>query len=103
MAKAIYSTDNIGHYGLGFEHYTHFTSVRYPDLMVHAPWPFLAHGKPLDKETLETSCVHSSQQEKRASDAERASIKYKQAEYLLQRIGQSFEGIVTGSPTGASM
>ena len=99
MAKAIYSTDNIGHYGLGFEHYTHFTSPirRYPDLMVHrAMAHYLAHGKPLDKETLETSCVHSSQQEKRASDAERASIKYKQAEYLLQRIGQTFEGIVSG-------
>jgi ribonuclease R len=99
MAKAIYSTDNIGHYGLGFEHYTHFTSPirRYPDLMVHrAMAHYLAHGKPLDKEALETSCVHSSQQEKRASDAERASIKFKQAEYLLQRIGQTFEGLVSG-------
>ncbi len=99
MAKAIYSTDNIGHYGLGFEHYTHFTSPirRYPDLLVHrAMAHYLAQGKPLDKETLETSCVHSSQQEKRASDAERASIKFKQAEYLLQRIGQTFEGIVSG-------
>ncbi|MBK9761495.1 MAG: ribonuclease R [Flavobacteriales bacterium] len=99
MAKAIYSTDNIGHYGLGFEHYTHFTSPirRYPDLLVHrAMAHYLAHGKPLDKETLETSCVHSSQQEKRASDAERASIKYKQSEYMLQRIGQTFEGIVSG-------
>jgi ribonuclease R len=99
MAKAIYSTDNIGHYGLGFEHYTHFTSPirRYPDLLVHrAMAHYLSHGKPLDKATLETSCVHSSQQEKRAADAERASIKYKQAEYLLQRIGQTFEGIVSG-------
>lgn len=99
MAKAIYSTDNIGHYGLGFEHYTHFTSPirRYPDLMVHrALAHYLAHGKPLDKETLETSCVHSSQQEKRAADAERASVRYKQAEYLLERIGQSFEGVVSG-------
>ena len=99
MAKAIYSTDNIGHYGLGFEHYTHFTSPirRYPDLLVHrAMAHYLAQGKPLDKEALELSCVHSSQQEKRASDAERASIKYKQAEYLLQRVGQTFEGIVSG-------
>ena len=99
MAKAIYSTDNIGHYGLAFEHYTHFTSPirRYPDLLVHrAMAHYLAHGKPLDKAVLEVSCVHSSQQEKRASDAERASIKYKQAEYLLQRIGQTFEGVVSG-------
>ncbi|MBP7513801.1 MAG: ribonuclease R [Flavobacteriales bacterium] len=99
MAKAIYSTDNIGHYGLGFEHYTHFTSPirRYPDLLVHrAMAHYLAHGKPLDKETLETSCVHSSQQEKRAADAERASIKFKQAEYLLSRIGQTFEGVISG-------
>lgn len=99
MAKAIYSTDNIGHYGLGFEHYTHFTSPirRYPDLLVHrAMAHYLAHGKPLDKETLETSCVHSSQQEKRAADAERASVRYKQAEYLLSRIGQSFEGVISG-------
>ena len=99
MAKAIYSTDNIGHYGVGFEHYTHFTSPirRYPDLLVHrAMAHYLAHGKPLDKETLETSCVHSSQQEKRAADAERASIKFKQAEYLLSRIGQTFEGVISG-------
>jgi len=102
MAKAIYSTDNIGHYGLGFEHYTHFTSPirRYPDLLVHrAMAHYLAHGKPLDKQTLETSCVHSSQQEKRAADAERASIRYKQAEYLLSRIGQTFEGVVSGLTT----
>ena len=102
MAKAIYSTDNIGHYGLGFEHYTHFTSPirRYPDLLVHrAIAHYLAHGKPLNKETLETSCVHSSQQEKRAADAERASIKYKQAEYLLSRIGQTFEGVISGLTT----
>ena len=99
MAKAIYSTDNIGHYGLGFEHYTHFTSPirRYPDLLVHrAMAHYLAQGKPLDKAELELSCVHSSQQEKRAADAERASIKYKQAEYLLQRVGQTFEGVVSG-------
>lgn len=102
MAKAIYSTDNIGHYGLGFEHYTHFTSPirRYPDLLVHrAMAHYLDQGKPLDKETLETSCVHSSQREKLAADAERASTKYKQAEYLLSRIGQTFEGVVSGLTT----
>ncbi len=99
MAKAIYSTENIGHYGLGFEHYTHFTSPirRYPDLLVHrAMAHYLAHGAPLNKENLETSCVHSSQMEKRASDAERASIRYKQAEYLMARIGQTFEGVISG-------
>ena len=99
MAKAIYSTENIGHYGLGFEHYTHFTSPirRYPDLLVHrAMAHYLAGGKALDLDELELSCKHSSRMEKQASDAERASIKYKQAEYLLARIGQSFEGIISG-------
>jgi len=99
MAKAIYSTENIGHYGLGFEHYTHFTSPirRYPDLLVHrAMAHYLAGGKPLDREALDVSCKHSSRMEKQAADAERASIKYKQAEYLLARIGQEFEGIISG-------
>lgn len=99
MAKAIYSTDNIGHYGLAFEHYTHFTSPirRYPDLLVHrALAHYLTGGRPLNKEALEVSCQHSSQMEKRAADAERASIRYKQAEYLLQRIGQRFAGVVSG-------
>lgn len=99
MAKAIYSTENIGHYGLAFEHYTHFTSPirRYPDLLVHrAMAHYLAGGKHLDREALEVSCKHSSRMEKQAADAERASIKYKQAEYLLARIGQSFQGIISG-------
>ena len=99
MAKAIYSTENIGHYGLAFEHYTHFTSPirRYPDLLVHrAMAHYLAGGKHMDRDALDVSCKHSSRMEKQAADAERASIKYKQAEYLLARIGQSFEGIVSG-------
>lgn len=99
MAKAVYSTDNIGHYGLAFTHYTHFTSPirRYPDLLVHrALAHYLADGFPLDRETLELSCKHSSSMEKQAADAERASIRYKQAEYLKERIGQTFDGIISG-------
>lgn len=99
MAKAIYSTDNIGHYGLAFEHYTHFTSPirRYPDLLVHrALAHYLGGGRHLDKEQLEVSCRHSSNMEKRAADAERASIRYKQAEYLLARVGERFEGSISG-------
>ena len=99
MAKAIYSTENIGHYGLAFEHYTHFTSPirRYPDLLVHrALAHYLNGGAHLNKGTLDLNCKHSSNMEKRASDAERASIRYKQAEYLRDRIGQSFGGIISG-------
>lgn len=99
MAKAVYSTDNIGHYGLAFTHYTHFTSPirRYPDLLVHrAMAHYLADGMALDRETLELSCKHSSSMEKQAADAERASIRYKQAEYLKERIGQTFDGIISG-------
>ena len=99
MSKAVYSTDNIGHYGLAFTNYTHFTSPirRYPDLLVHRGLQhYLDKGRPLDKGKLELSCEHSSNMEKRASDAERASIRYKQAEYLLERLGQRFEGTVSG-------
>jgi ribonuclease R len=87
---------------LAFEHYTHFTSPirRYPDLLVHrAMAHYLAGGGPLDRGELDLSCSHSSRMEKQASDAERASIKYKQAEYLLARIGQTFEGIISGLTT----
>lgn len=99
MSKAIYSTENIGHYGLAFDHYTHFTSPirRYPDLLVHrAVAHYLAGGKALDREKLERSCAHSSAMEKRAADAERASIRFKQAEYMLARVGETFAGIVSG-------
>ncbi len=100
MAKADYSTDNIGHYGLGFKYYTHFTSPirRYPDMMVHRLLQYYLdgnEGKP-NKDELEALCRQASNMERRAVDAERASIKYKQVEYMSDKVGQSFEGIVSG-------
>ena len=100
MAKAIYTTENIGHYGLAFSHYTHFTSPirRYPDLMVHrALEHYLTGGKPLNADELDLLCKHSSEREKRASEAERASIRYKQTEYLRSRVGQEFAGTVNSA------
>ena len=85
MAKAKYSTDVKGHFGLAFNHYTHFTSPirRYPDMMVHRMLQhYLEDGKHLSKNEFEDKCVHSSEREKRAADAERASIKYKQVEFM---------------------
>jgi ribonuclease R len=99
MSKAVYATENIGHYGLAFTHYTHFTSPirRYPDLLVHrAMAHYLAGGGPLDQETLELSCQHGSRMEKQAADAERASVRYKQAEFLRDRIGEEFAGTISG-------
>ncbi len=101
MAKAIYSTKNIGHYGLGFAFYTHFTSPirRYPDIMVHRFVMDYLNGKKIGKEKVkeyETASRIASEQEKRASDAERASIKYKQAEYMSTRIGDTFTGVISG-------
>jgi ribonuclease R len=99
MAKAIYSTKNIGHYGLGFQYYTHFTSPirRYPDVMVHRLLQhYLDGGKPVDAEELELACKHSSDMEKLAADAERSSIKYKQVQFLQDKVGQQFEGIISG-------
>ena len=99
MAKAVYTTDNIGHYGLAFPYYTHFTSPirRYPDMMVHRLLASYLEGKKgEDKKLLEQLCVHSTEREILASDAERASIKYKMAEFMKDRIGEIFEGTVSG-------
>ena len=99
MAKAIYSTKKTSHYGLAFEYYTHFTSPirRYPDVMTHRLLQtYLDGGKSADAEFYEAACVHSSAMEKRAADAERASIKYKQAEYLEDNIGTEYKGIISG-------
>lgn len=100
MAKAKYTTDNIGHYGLAFPYYTHFTSPirRYPDLMVHR---LLTHylvdkGAPVDEALLERECEHSSAMEVLASQAERSSIRYKQVEYMQQYLGYGFEGTISG-------
>lgn len=99
MAKAIYTTFNIGHYGLGFDYYTHFTSPirRYPDMMVHRLLErYLDGGRSTNADKLEDLCKHSSAMEQLASNAERASIKYKQAEYLNDHLGEVFDGTISG-------
>ncbi len=99
MAKAAYSTRNIGHYGLSFEFYTHFTSPirRYPDMMVHRLLEkYLEGGRSVNEQKYEELCKHSSDMETRAANAERASVKYKQVEFMQDHIGKIYPGVISG-------
>lgn len=99
MSKAVYSTDNIGHFGLGFSDYSHFTSPirRYSDVLAHRIlYDNLDQIKRYNKADLEAQCVHISNQERKAMEAERDSIKYKKAEFMKRHIGREFDGIVSG-------
>ena len=99
MAKATYTTDNVGHYGLALDYYTHFTSPirRYPDMMVHRLIAKYADGaRSTDKLKLEDQCRHSSDMEQLAANAERASIRYKQVEFMQERLGEIYSGVISG-------
>ena len=100
MAKAFYSTKNIGHYGLSFPYYTHFTSPirRYPDLMVHRLLEryYIEQGKSVNQDEYEIKCRHCSDMERKAVEAERASVKYKQIEFMKDKVGEEFAGVISG-------
>lgn len=99
MAKAVYTTDNIGHYGLAMPYYTHFTSPirRYPDMMVHRLLAkYAACSRSVDKLKLEEECKHDSDMEQLAANAERASIRYKQVEFMKERLGEVYDGVISG-------
>ncbi len=99
MAKAVYSTHNVGHYGLAFDYYTHFTSPirRYPDMMVHRLLEkYLSGGKSVSEQKYEDLCKHCSGMEQTAANAERASIKYKQVEFMSDKTGMIFDGVISG-------
>ncbi len=98
MAKAVYTTENIGHYGLAFEYYCHFTSPirRYPDVLVHRVLQSILVDKQIVDKKMEEKCRHSSERERAAMECERASNKYKQVEFLKGHLGEVFEGVVSG-------
>lgn len=99
MAKAAYTTENIGHYGLGFENYCHFTSPirRYPDVMVHRVLEEVLNNKVKPDKGMEKKCKHSSERERAAMEAERAANKYKQVEYMRDFVGEEFDGVISGA------
>ncbi|HTL07031.1 MAG TPA: ribonuclease R [Chitinophagaceae bacterium] len=98
MAKAIYTAENIGHYGLGFTNYTHFTSPirRYPDVMVHRILEELLNDEIVLDKKMESKCRHCSERERAAMEAERAANKYKQVEFMQDKIGETFDGVISG-------
>ncbi len=98
MAKAIYTSENIGHYGLGFEHYCHFTSPirRYPDILVHRVLEEILEKNIRPDKKMEEKCKHSSAKERSAMEAERNANKYKQVEYMQDFLGEEFEGVING-------